>query len=421
MNFKITTQAELDEMMNDVDQFNSFIDGKAREMAGVMVAEQLGDQVGKQMDAAIEKFAKTLTKSGLKRLPQSDAHNPDAPGAAGDGDWKRMAEFLVAMTPHQIQRNGLDSRLKVLGEGSGDQGGFLVPEEFRAELLSVALENAIIRPRAFTIPMGSDKISVPVIRDASHASNVHGGVRAYWTPESGSITASEPTFAQAALEAKKLAGYTSTTNELAADSSISLEALIIRMFGGAIEFFEEEAFLNGDGAAQPTGILNAAATISVAKETAQAATTIVLENILAMWARLLPTSQGNAIWLAHPDTFPQLATMALNVGTGGGPVWMASVVGGAPVTIMGRPLFFSEKCQTLGTVGDLYLIDPSYYMIGDRQAVTMAASPHVRFQNDETVFRFTERLDGRPWLDTALTPRYGADTLSAFVTLATRA
>jgi HK97 family phage major capsid protein len=139
-----------------------------------------------------------------------------------------------------------------------------------------------------------------------------------------------------------------------------------------------------------------------------------------MFARMLPSSRNRAIWIANPNVFPQLAQMSRSVGTGGAPLWVSNMVGGPPSSIYGRPLYFSEHCETLGTVGDIYFVDPFYYLIGDRQALGMAASPHARFTTDQTVWRFVERLDGKPWLETALTPENGA-TLSPIVMLATRA
>jgi HK97 family phage major capsid protein len=63
----------------------------------------------------------------------------------------------------------------------------------------------------------------------------------------------------------------------------------------------------------------------------------------------------------------------------------------------------------------------SYYLIGDRQELSVATSPHVQFVNDRTVFRFIQRVDGRPWVDSALTPRNGTNTVSPYVTVAVRA
>lgn len=398
-----------------------------------------------------------LTEPPVERVPMSaeaskgngDGHSPRGdrgPGRAIRGKWTeardlpeysdfaqgveldskfgRFGHFLTAVLGTQFGIH--NANLKALGESAGVAGGFLVPEEFRALLLSLALEDALVRPRAFIQPMTSETLRIPAIHDASHATNVFGGVQAYWVGEAASITASEPSFKQLLLTAHKLTGYTQASNELLADAAIALEALLMRLFSEAIRFFEDDAFINGTGAGQPLGILNAPAAVTVAKETGQAATTIVLENLTKMYSRMLPRSLNRAIWVAHMDTFPQLASLSLAVGTGGGPVWIGgpggpTAAGAPPTTIFGRPVIYTEHCQTLGTTGDIYLVDFGYYVIGDRQALSVEGSPHVRFQNDETVWRFVERLDGRPWLETALTPRHGSSTLSPIVKLATRA
>src|SRR6266700_1475078 len=183
--------------------------------------------------------------------------------------------------------------------------------------------------------------------------------------------------------------------------------------------------MNETGAGTPEGFINSPASVQQAAEAGQTAGTIVWENIVKMYARMLPTSLKNAVWVAAIDTFPQLATMALSVGTGGGPVWIGGPnqpgSDGPPVTILGRPVIFTEKAPALGTTGDINFVDLSYYLIGDRQAVAVAASEHAFFQNDQVAYRIIERVDGRPWLQSALTPHNGsANTLSAFVQLASR-
>jgi HK97 family phage major capsid protein len=386
----ITTQAQIEELENDPSRFDDYIKAKALEISQ-------GNEKNAQMQRNI--------------FPVEDDSKSDG--------WKSAGEYFGAL--HATNRGIYDPRLKALNEAEGDQGGFLVPEEFRNTLLSIALEQSVIRPRATPIPMASNTVRIPYIRDASHASTVFGGVRGYWDSEAATATESEPTFAQLQLTAKKLVGYTVVSNELLADSAIALEALLQAQFGAAIAYFEDDAFINGDGAGEPLGILNSDALVTVAKETGQAATTLTYQNVLKMYSRMLPTSLSRAVWIMHPDTFPQLAQMAMSVGTGGSPVFIANAVGGTPTSLFGRQIVFSEKCQTLGTKGDIYFADLSYYLIGERQALTAAASPHVKFTTDQTVYRFIKRLDGRPWLDTAITPRNGSNTLSPFVALAARA
>ncbi|NIP51736.1 MAG: phage major capsid protein, partial [candidate division Zixibacteria bacterium] len=77
---------------------------------------------------------------------------------------------------------------------------------------------------------------------------------------------------------------------------------------------------------------------------------IVFENIVKMYARMWPSGHKNAIWVANPDTFSQLAQLSLTVGTGGAPAYLpANGISGKPYdTLMGKPLLFSEHAQTLG-------------------------------------------------------------------------
>ena len=49
------------------------------------------------------------------------------------------------------------------------------------------------------------------------------------------------------------------------------------------------------------------------------------------------------------------------------------------------------------------------------------SSPHFKFGNDMTAYRIIERVDGRPWLQSAITPKNGGSALSPFVKIATRA
>ena len=305
------------------------------------------------------------------------------------------------------------AKLKVLQIGAGGDGGYLVPQEFRAEIMALALEGAVVRPRATVIPMGSNTLVMPGIDDTTHATTVYGGVQAYWTAEAATLTASQPRFSQIKLEAWKLTCLARITNELLRDSSAALAAFLQQMLPEAVRYFEDDAFLQGTGAGQPLGMLNAAnpSLISVAKETGQAASTIVTENIDKMFSRMLPSSQNRAVWLANPETYPQLAGMTRAVGTGGSAVFVSNMAGGPPNSLMGRPVIFTEKCSALGSVGDIAFVDPAYYLIGDRQQVEASISEHIYFLSDESALRFIERVDGEPWLSAPLTPRRGTATL----------
>ena len=339
--------------------------------------------------------------------------------------FKRPSEFYKAiwhmepMRGGDIQRmaNGWDNRLKDLSINIGPDGGFLVPEALRAQLFSVPLESVIVRPRAMIIPMDSARVPFPTIDDTSHATNVFGGVLATWTDENATITENQPTFGRINLEAKKLALYTEVPNELFMDSIISLEAFLNQIYPLAIGYFEDDAFLVGNGAGKPLGALAAAnpALIDITRDTTSE---INWEDIVNMYARMLPTSLSTAVWVVNQETIPQLFTMSLDIGTGGSAVFLTNGTGGPPTSILGRPILITEKVPALASAGDINFVDFQQYLLGDRQTVTMSTSPHFKFQQDQTAIRATERVDGAPWMRSALTPRNGSNTLSPYIRLA---
>lgn len=369
-----------------------------------------------EVDTLKASIDREVRVKGLEgEVEDKEPHKPEVAGESqvrdGTDGFRSFAEFLWT-----ARNRPEDPRLRSgLTEGVDSEGGFLVPEEYSKQILMRSLESAVVRPNGPTIiPMGSDTVNIPKLVDTSHASSVFGGVVAYWTEEAGTKSVKEPTFGQIKMIAKKLTGYTYASDELLADSAIGLEALLTRLFSEAINWYEDDAFIDGDGVGKPLGILKSGALLAVNRS---AANTIAIADVANVWARLFTQSHGRAIWLANPSTLPQLVALGSTYLT-----WLKGSAGAAglsqapPVTLLGRPIVFTEKCPALGTAGDLVLADLSYYLIGDRQRITVASSKHVRFTTDETAWRFVKRVDGQPWVDSAFTPANGS-TLSPFVTL----
>lgn len=312
-----------------------------------------------------------------------------------------------------------------LQENVDSEGGFLIPTEQRQEILTVGIEKADLMSKVTPIPMSSNMVKINYIKDTDRSSGlIHGGVRFYYVAEEGTTTATKPALGQITLSLNKLFGLAYATSELIEDSPVTIGPWLSQVFADAFPYQMDYDILNGSGTGMPEGILNSAALISQTAETDQEATTIVAENILNMYSRMPSANRRNAIWLANEDTFMQLATMTIDVGTGGVPVYLpANGLANQPFdTLMGKQIIFTEHCQTLGTVGDIYFIDPTQYLLGTRSGGGLRAdqSIHLKFETDETAFRFIYRVDGRSWWPSAVTPRISSVTLSPFIALATR-
>ncbi|MCX4778164.1 phage major capsid protein [Streptomyces sp. NBC_01264] len=400
--------------------------------------DSIAQQVREETQKAFAEHLRTDQIENINRLnltpdgqpaARSKHYNAKAPGAKLDKSFSDWTSYMTAVWDGAKTQEAFTARAELakiqnsFGSTVPSDGGFLIPETLRSELLQVSLEQSLVRSRARVVPMETLMVPYPMVDTTSNASTVHGGILGYWTEEGGTLTDSSPTFGRIELQAKKLTLYSEIPNELFQDSLATLQQFMSQSYPEALAWFEDIAFIEGNGVGQPTGFLNAAAAVSVAKESGQSAATILWENIVKAYSRMLPASIGRAVWVAHIDTFPELATMALSVGTGGSAVWVGNGdgAGAPPMTILGRPVIFTEKVSTVGTVGDINFVDFGYYLIGDRQAMQMSTSTEYKFGNDKTAMRVIERVDGTPWIKSAITPRKGSNTLSPFVKVATRA
>ena len=348
------------------------------------------------------------------------------------GHFVREAKRVQCSTGYESEQmkqwlNAVAKAPSGMNEGIDEDGGFLVPDQFRNTLLRNVVDATVFLPRATIIPMATNVIEIPAVIESSRATSIYGGIIIYRPAEGGSITASNPKVGRVRLELSKLAALTYVTSELLEDSPISVEPMITTQFGEAMGFQMDEDIVNGTGVHQSRGIMNCKSLVTVDKETDQEAATIVTQNILKMYSRLRSRSQRTAFWSANNDAFPQLATLSLPVGTGGAPAGLLQVstdgVTGEPkMTLLGRPLFLTEHNQTVGTTGDLILSDMRQYLVGQKAGggVKTASSIHLKFDQDEVAFRFIMRMDGNAWESSALTPKHSSSTLSSFVALQSR-
>ncbi len=422
-----------------------FIDAYAQERQGVgtEMHTQVENEVQKQLaDFLREKDVSDENADRINRLnlsPQATnkrssmltsygqgaRHNPKAPGAAIDDKFTTAVDYISAIWHLNSTPAALAKKAEITnaaGSVSPADGGFLVPETMRAQLLEIALEMAVVRSRATVVPMDSARVPFPMIDVSTNSTSLFGGMIAYWGEESAALVDSNPKFGRVELDAKKLTGLSVVPNELLQDSIISFSALVERLWPQCLAFEEDSKFMTGTGVGEPLGFLGAGnpAAISVAAEVGQGADTILYQNIVKMYARMMPASLNKAVWLVSPDTLPELFTMALSVGTGGNSIFIANAAGAAPMTLLGRPIVITEKAGKIGDLGDISFVDLSYYLLGDRQSMSAASSTDYRFGTDQTTFRIIQRVDGRPWIQSAVTPKNGGNPLSPFVSLAAR-
>lgn len=347
-----------------------------------------------------------------------------------DKPFSSLGEQMRAVILASHKGGEIDPRLlkinAALGasEGVPADGGFLVQQDFSSELLRDVYQTGILAPmcRKLSISSNANSIRINGVAEGSRADGSRwGGVRGYWAAEATQVNATKPQFGQITLNLHKLMALYYATDELLQDAA-AIDSILGQAFSEEIKFKLDDAIIRGTGAGQPLGILNAGSLITVAKEAAQPNDTVVAENIIKMWTRMLARNRSNAVWLINQEIESELFTMGIAVGAGGIPVYMPAngLAGQQYGTLFGRPVIPIEQASALGDVGDIILADLGDYLLADKGGMQTASSIHVAFLTDETAFRITYRVDGQPARATAVTPFKGANTLSSFVTLAAR-
>ena len=390
---------------------------------------KISESTAATIDGALKQFRDAQSQALRHAVPAIFGEGQRGDPRRCFGDWLvKVAKACVGKTCDAIQASrDLETHYgttvapwqkAALGESSGVTGGYTVPPDFYQQLLAIAAEDNFFRQRAFVQPMASATLQFPYLDittvQSAGISPFFGGVQAYWTAEAQTRTETEPQFKMMELKAQELSGYSISSNVLLQDAAFGLEKFLYTLFGKAVAWYEQYAFLQGNGVGKPLGVLNANATISVNRNTAN---TVKYVDIATLFAKLLPGSINRAVWVISPTVIPQL----LQLQDGANRAIFISIDQGAvkpPIwKLLGLPVQMTEMVPALGTKGDVMLIDCSNYVIGDRMALEVAASEHVNFLKNQMTWRFVQRVDGQPWMDKPVTLQDGTTQVSAFVAL----
>jgi HK97 family phage major capsid protein len=391
---------------------------------------KLNDSVGGIVDVTLKRFQEAQEQARRHAVPAIFGAGGHGDPGHNFGDWLSHAIKAITSTPREamLAAEHLEKEYKqsfyqqkaVMGESSGITGGYTVPTQFAEQIQQLMAEDTFIRPRAFVQPMTSAVMQIPYLdvttAQAAGVSAFFGGMQAAWTAEAQTRTEYEPQFKQLELRPWELSAYSVSSNVLLQDSAIGLEKFLLQLFAKVIGWTEEYAFLQGNGVGKPLGMLTCNALIAVTRATSGK---ISYSDVASIISRLLPSSLQRAVWVVHPYSLIDLVQLR---DAAGRVVWVDAMGGaqkGIPGYLFGRPVFVSEKVPTYGTKGDLSLLDPGLYVIGDRMGLEVAASEHVNFLKNQMTWRVVERVDGQPWIEKAITLADGSSTVSPFVTLAT--
>ena len=193
-----------------------------------------------------------------------------------------------------------------LSDVSLDSMGYLLPKRLESKLVNAMNTLSVLRPLCTEVTTSGDR-ALPVV-------NGHG--RAAWVPDGHPIPQVRDAFDRVNLDSHKLAA-----NELLKDSAVDIEAYLAATFADRLAVSEEEAFIAGDGAEKPLGLIHqakvgftteSAASVSIedvlnlifsVPEKHRRNGTLLLNDKTLLQLYKQCAAQGQNLWLGKDDTF----------------------------------------------------------------------------------------------------------------------
>ena len=352
------------------------------------------------------------TETELQRVEAQKVQRNEDPEKV-DHEWRGgIAEMMEAVLYKPDDVRLKEHRQQAMDVGV--MGGFLVPAQWRDMIREITPQAAVIRPRATVIPAGSppdSAVTMPAL-DQSGARGVYSGVTVQWIAEGHDKPETDLRVREITLTPNEVAGYIPVTDKLLRNSTAA-SALITTLLRRAIIAAEDVAFLTGNGAGQPLGIINHPATIQIARTGfPSAAPGDNYVDLVNMYTAVM--KDGPLVWVYTPGLLPELMTMT---DVNGNLIWTTSAREGEPNRLMGIPAIENERSPVAGQPGDLTLHNLNHYMIKDGSGIFISASEHVRFLRNQTVIKAFWNVDGQPDLTTPLTLEDGVTQRSPFVQL----
>lgn len=347
----------------------------------------------------------------------------------GTGGFRAFGDFAKAVHSAAGGRQ-TDPRLSMVNaaaattygqEGVGADGGYMVPPDFKATILSRVLAEDSLLSRCDQTPTTSNSITVPIDEDSPWATS---GIQATWEGEATTFGQGKPALKSTTVRANKITALVPVTDELLEDAP-SLESFLRQKAPAKIDYKVNDAIINGDGVGKPMGFLASPCLVTQAAEGGQTAGTVNFANISKMYSRMPAANRKNAVWIINQDLEPQLDNLVVP-GAGASvaaPAYMPpGGMSASPfATLKGRPVIYTEAANALGAVGDITFADLSAYLaVVKSGGLKTDFSIHLWFDQGLSAFRFVLRIGGRPWWNSPMARAKSANTLSPFVALAAR-
>ncbi len=238
------SQGEIDLITTKCEEtLSKFDDAQNKWKAEMAVKDKANEELQQKL---------LIIEKQIARLPGNSAEYTQS-----KGEIKAFNKFLRygkdGMNPQLALLQGTDSKavftpdeLKLLRTDVNTQGGFLVPEDFRLEILKLITEISPVRQVARSTQTSLSAVTFPKRESL---------VQTAFVGEAGTKTESNSTYGQEVIKLNKIVAFVAATLEMLNDTAFDIAAQIQMDVVEDFAKVEGEAFVNGNSVNKPEGFM----------------------------------------------------------------------------------------------------------------------------------------------------------------------
>jgi HK97 family phage major capsid protein/HK97 family phage prohead protease len=269
-------------------------------------------------------------------------------------------------------------QLKALTVSSDPGGGYFAPEEMSNEFIRDLVLVSPVRSVASVRSTAAPSVSYP---------KRTGITNAKWKGELQPQESSEPAFGQAEIPVKEINTYVDISNQLLADSAGQAEAEVRLALADDFGQKEGVAFVKGDGALAPQGLMTNS---DIGYVPSTDAAKLTADGFVNLMYDLPPAYRNAGTWAMNSTT---LGRVRLIKDGDGRFLWQPSFQLGQPETILGRPVIeMPDMDDVAANAFPIIFGDFSGYRIIDRIGLQILVNPYLKATEGITRIHATRRV-----------------------------
>lgn len=247
---------------------------------------------------------------------------------------------------------------------TGSEGGFTVPSEVANSVIDALKQTGAMREVSTILQTDS---GAPLSYPASNGTSEVGEIIA----ENTTATASDPVFAQVALNVYKFSSkIIAVPYELLQDSAVNVEAFISKRISDRIARIQNQLFTTGTGTAQPNGVVTASTSGKVG--TTGQTTTVIYDDLIDLLHSVDPAYRvGSCAFMMNDQSLKIIRKLKDSQNR---PIFLPGyeLNSSAPDTILGYRVVTNPDIATMAANAKSILFgDFSKYIIRDAMGMTL--------------------------------------------------